>query len=236
MRYSEIIEEGLEEGLKHNLAAATLLGLSALSSGTSTLKPAEVFPIQAQQTTGKALPIASKVAIDHAQKLLKNPQAKILYDAAIKAGIRGNELAQFMAQCAHETMNFHTLKEMGNKNYFLKKYDKRYNPDNAALLGNVKDGDGLKYYGRGYIQLTGRENYTRAAKALGLDLVNHPEIAERPEVAARIAVWFWQHRVASQVSNFHDTSAVTKPINARLTGLDDREHKYSGLSHVINKR
>jgi predicted chitinase len=213
-----------------------MLGLAALSNSTSTLQPAEVLPVQAPQTTSKALPGANKAAIDHAQQLLKNPQAKILYDAAVAAGIRGSELAQFMAQCAHETMNFHTLRERGDKNYFLKKYDRKYNPDNAALLGNVRDGDGVRYYGRGYIQLTGRDNYTRAAKALGLDLVNNPQIAERPEVAAQIAVWFWKNRVASQVSNFHDTSAVTRPINRNLTGIEDREHKYAGLRHVINKQ
>jgi hypothetical protein len=120
-----VVEARLDEGLKHNLAMATLLGLSTLSN--STINP-DVTPTigNISQPELKSLASASKKsgaskqAIEHALELLKNPKAKTLYDAAIKTNIRGDELAQLMAQAAHETMNFYTLREMGDKNYFLK--------------------------------------------------------------------------------------------------------------------
>ena len=64
-------------------------------------------------------------------------------------------------------------------------------------LGNTEPGDGARYKGRGFIQITGRSNYEKAGKALGIDLVNHPEKAEDPEVAAKVAAWYWRtHTVA----------------------------------------
>lgn len=233
-------EEFVVEGFRHNLAAATMLGLSALSNPTSNLQPAEVMPVQSGQTVGKQLPPAkpgiSTEAIAAAKALLKNPSAKLLYDEAIKAGITGTELAQFMAQCAHESGDFRSLKERGGTSYFMHKYDKQFNPKTAADLGNTKNGDGVKYFGRGYIQLSGRENYTRAGKALGLDLVNHPELVERPEIAAKTSIWFWQNRVIKRVTDFGNTAAMTKPINKGLHDLDKRHAKFVGLNHVINDK
>jgi hypothetical protein len=74
--------------------------------------------------------------------------------------------------------------------YFLKMYDLQGSrPDVAKRLGNTQPGDGAKYCGRGYPQLTGRTNYTKAAEATGSDLVNHPELAMQPDIAAKIMVW-----------------------------------------------
>jgi predicted chitinase len=53
------------------------------------------------------------------------------------------------------------------------------------------------------------------------------------KIAAKIAVHFWQNRVVPRVDNFADTAAVTRPINRRLTGLDDRDEKFKGLHHVL---
>lgn len=195
--------------------------------------PATLTPL-AKAPEKKA--VADKKTIAHAQELLQNPNAKVLYQTAVKAGITGTELAQFMAQCAHETKNFTTRREIGDTKYFMKKYDKKYNPANAELLGNVKPGDGAKYFGRGDIQLTGRDNYTRVGRALGIDLVHHPELAERPDIAAKIAVYYWQNRVAPKVENFMDTAEVTRPINRRLAGLDDRHNKFIGLHHLIAQK
>lgn len=60
-----------------------------------------------------------------------------------------------------------------------------------------------------------------------MDLVSNPELVEKPEIAARIAVWFWQNRVQPKVDDFENTRAVTKPINAGLKGLSSREEKFS---------
>jgi putative chitinase len=104
------------------------------------------------------------------------------------------------------------------------------------MLGNKQAGDGAKYHGRGYIQLTGRDNYRRAGQALGLPLEAQPELVERPDVAAKVAVWFWQNQVAPRVTNFSDTAQVTKPINSGLRGLEDRQAKYASIMALMQPR
>jgi len=132
--------------------------------------------------------------------------------AAKEAGLEGAELAAFMAQVAHESDSFRTAKEYASG----KAYEGRKD------LGNVQAGDGKKYKGRGYIQLTGRDNYKKAGDALGLDLVNNPSLAEKPENAAAISVWFWKTKVQPQVPDFMDVERVTKVVNGGFNGLDER--------------
>ena len=140
---------------------------------------------------------------------------------AKKAGLESDELAAFMAQCAHESNQFRTLTEYGGSLDF-RKYDPRYAPKKARALGNTKRGDGAKYKGRGYIQITGKYNYTVAGKAIGIDLVNNPEKAAEPLIAAKIALWYWSKRVAPKVNDFTNTKEVTKPINPGMRGLEQR--------------
>lgn len=136
-----------------------------------------------------------------------------LYNFAVNLGVKGVELAAFMGQTAHESDNFKTTKEYSSGQQYEGRKD----------LGNVRPGDGEKYKGRGFIQITGRYNYTLAAKALGIDLVNHPELAEKPDVAAKVTWWYWQNRVRPNVGNFNDVKQVTKTINPGLKGLAKRK-------------
>ena len=171
-----------------------------------------------------------------------SPHEKLLTKAAITAGITGEELAQFLAQTAHETGNFQHMVEIGGSLDF-KKYEPKFVKDKkgkvvqvnpkAKTLGNIKKGDGARYKGRGYIQLTGRYNYKRAGQALSLPLEAKPELVEKPEVAAKVAVWFWQSRVQPRVDDFYDTRASTKPINPGLKGLDDRKEKFQDFKLVM---
>lgn len=181
-----------------------------------------------------------------------SPHEKFLTQAAVAAGIKGEELAQFLAQTAHESHNFKSLIEYGDTGYF-KKYEpkfvkdkktkkvimdpkthkpKNFNPK-AVTLGNTMPGDGEKYKGRGYIQLTGKWNYEQASKALGIDLVKKPELVEKPEIAAKVAVWFWQNRVQPKVGDFGNTKAATKPINPGLKGLEDRKEKFGDFKTAM---
>ena len=167
--------------------------------------------------------------------LSNNPQIEsLLHRAAVAAGIVGIELAQFMAQTKHESWNFSRLKEKGiGKGYFAKKYDPKYAPKTAKILGNKQVGDGEKFHGRGFIQLTGRDNYRMASQALGIDLLNDPYLAERPDVAAKIAVWYWKTRVKPYINNFNDTKAVTQKINPALRGLQDRHAKFIDYKNIL---
>lgn len=195
----------VDEGWKDVAAGVATAGALALGSPPADAKPAPGPSIQQQ---------AAMTPIDK------------LRTAAKANGIRGTELAQFLAQCAHESANFKNMEEIGDANYFARKYDPKYAPKTAKILGNTKVGDGELYKGRGFIQLTGRDNYTRAGQALNLPLADNPALAARPDVAAVIAVWYWKNRVASKVKNFHNTRQVTKAINPAGKGLQSRQDQF----------
>lgn len=167
--------------------------------------------------------------------LSNHPQHEALLQRAAKAaGIKGTELAQFMAQTNHESWDFSRLKEKGmGKGYFAKKYDPKFAPKTAKILGNKQVGDGEKYHGRGFIQLTGRDNYRMAQQALNIPLLQQPELAERPDIAAKIAVWYWQTRVKPHINNFNDTRAVTQKINPAMRGLQDRHAKFIDYKNIL---
>lgn len=114
------------------------------------------------------------------------------------------KFAYVLATVYHETnRTMQPIREKGSKAY-LSKYD---TGKLAKALGNTPapDGDGIIYAGRGYVQLTGRTNYARAGKALGLDLVRFPDLALEPETAAIIAVegmvegWFTGKKLADYI-------------------------------------
>ena len=145
--------------------------------------------------------------------LSDNPDAEAALQTAAKAaGLKGSELAQFMAQTRHESWDFGKMKEVGNKKTFAK-YEK---PRLAKQLGNKVKGDGERFKGRGFIQLTGRDNYTRASQQIFGDdrLVKNPDLASKLDVGAQIALWFWKNQVRPAVKDFNNTTQVVKAINA----------------------
>ena len=154
-----------------------------------------------------------------------NAHENLLIKTATAAGIKGTELAAFLSQVAHESHDFQSMVEYGGSLDF-RKYDPKYAPKKAKTLGNTRPGDGAKYKGRGYIQITGKYNYAQAGKALGLDLVKNPKLAEKPSVAAKIAVWYWKLRVQPNVDDFSNVKDVTKPINPGMRGLEDRKENF----------
>jgi len=244
---AELSDQEVEEGLKQWVAGAAL-GLGALGAqGAINKAPAQVqlqpkaamtqpAAQQASAATQAKAPAAAAVTGDAAaaRKLMADPDAQVLVKAARAAGMKGQELAQFLAQCAHETANFSSLKEFGGSLDF-RKYDIKFNPKKAKGLGNTQAGDGAKYKGRGYIQLTGKGNYKRAGDALGLPLEAQPQLVERPDIAAKVAVWYWNDRVVPKVTNFADTAAVTKPINGGTNGLNDRINKYADIMALMQQ-
>lgn len=174
----------------------------------------------------KSTELKKNTKIDTSKTLTGTVHEVVLTRAARAAGITDpTELAAFLSQAAHESHDFKSMVEYGGSLDF-RKYDPKFAPKKARALGNIKVGDGARYKGRGYIQLTGRYNYKRAGEALGLPLEEKPELAEKPEIAAKIAVWFWKHRVQPNVNNFNDVRAVTKPINPGLNGLEDRKEAF----------
>lgn len=136
----------------------------------------------------------------------------------------------FLAQVAHESAGFRHLKELASGDLY----------EMAARLGNTHPGDGPRFKGRGLIQITGRRNYANCGEALGLPLIDQPELLEQPLLAARSAGWFWTvgagmnlgraayaHGIPDGV-NLNDLAdngdfrGITLAINGGLNGQDDR--------------
>jgi predicted chitinase len=223
---AELSEEELEEGWKQ-WAAGGALALGALGAHNAMQNKAVDQQPQAQPTITQPAQQAQQApdsALDSTEKYLAS--------VAGQAGIKGEELAQFLAQLKHESWDFTKMDEKGGNNYFKQKYDPQFAPKTAKILGNTKPGDGAKYHGRGYIQLTGHGNYAAASKALGVDLVNHPELAADPATAAKIAVWFWQNKTKN-ITDFSDTKTVTHKINPALAGLDSRQQNFAAYSKLF---
>lgn len=216
----ELTEQELIEGWKQ-WAAGAALGLGALGAqGAINHAPDKVQakPAITQQVQ------APTQALDATEKYLVS--------VAKQSGIKGAELAQFLAQLKHESYDFTHMDEKGGQNYYKKKYDPEFAPKTAKILGNKHAGDGEKYHGRGYIQLTGHDNYRMAGEALGIDLLNKPQLAADPATAAKIAVWFWQHKTKN-ITNFADTKSVTHKINPALKGLKDRQDNFAEYAKLF---
>ena len=125
--------------------------------------------------------------------------------------------AHFLAQLAHESGGFIYDHELWGPTKAQLGYEGRHD------LGNTHPGDGKRFAGRGYIQLTGRANYAKYGKTLGLPLEEQPELAATPEVAVRIACEYWQDHLLNQLADKNDVVTITKRINGGLNGLEDRK-------------
>lgn len=100
--------------------------------------------------------------------------------------------------------------------------------------GGESSGDGWRYRGRGPIGLTFKGNYARAGQALGLPLVERPEIVMDPDVGARVAGWYWADRKIGPLADANDLRAVTKKINPGLAGLEDRRRYLQTAMRVLS--
>lgn len=121
-------------------------------------------------------------------------------------------VAHFLAQAAHETANFRTLKEYASG----KAYEGRKD------LGNIQPGDGKRFKGRGIFQLTGRANYRAYGKRLGVDLENNPERAADPDISVRVACEYWRAKGLSGWADRDDIEQITRKINGGLNGFAER--------------
>ena len=152
----------------------------------------------------------------------------VLNTAMGRYGIVGKlRVAAFIAQVGHESGQFRWLKELWGPTARQAGYEGR------ADLGNTVKGDGSKYRGRGLIQITGRANHAACGEALGLDLINKPELLEQPQYAAMSAAWFWSTRGLNTLADAGDFVSITRRINGGLTGQDDRKALYEKALKVL---
>ncbi|CBA28929.1 glycoside hydrolase family 19 protein [Cronobacter turicensis] len=92
----------------------------------------------------------------------------------------------------------------------------------GVRYGNNLNGDGWKYRGRGLKQITFKANYEECGKALGLNLVDSPDLLLQDKYAALSAGWFWKANGCNQFADAGDVNGLTRRINGGLNGLQDR--------------
>ena len=136
----------------------------------------------------------------------------------------------FLAQLAHESCGFVYSEEIWGATPAQRGYEGR------ADLGNTQPGDGYRYRGRAWMQLTGRGNYAAAEARLHIPLVLRPELAAQPVNSALISCDYWQHkrlpfdryrnrpdgRYLNQMADDGDFTAITHAINGGENGMSER--------------
>jgi putative chitinase len=182
-------------------------------------------------------------------EIVKNLPA-ILEKYKINTVIRA---AHFFAQVTHESGGFGVMTE--NLNYsadgLLKIFPKYFSAESAASharnpqmianrvyanrLGNgdTASNEGWSYRGRGFIQLTGKDNYSKFALSIGKSLEDTVKYLETVEGALESAAWFWNSRNINAKADLDDVTAVTKLVNGGTIGLDDRKHKLQIAKSVL---
>ena len=156
----------------------------------------------------------------------------VLNTAMVHYQIVGTKrMAAFIAQIGHESGQFRYVRELGNDQY-LSKYD---TGALAKRLGNTPeaDGDGQKYRGRGLIQITGRANYMTCGEALALDLLNQPELLEKPQHACMSAAWYWASKGLNTLADKGLFDKITQRINGGQNGAADRQALYARALKVL---
>jgi putative chitinase len=163
-------------------------------------------------------------------------------------------VAAFIAQCAHESANFTALQENLNyraaslmkvwpsrfptieiANQYANQPEKIANKVYSSRMGNGDEasGDGWRYAGKGLIQLTGKDNYSRFAESIETPVEEVAEYLTTFEGAVQSACWFWETNNLNQWADAGDILTLTKRINGGTIGLDDRIKHYNHALHVL---
>ena len=166
-------------------------------------------------------------------------------------------MAAFIAQCAHESGGFTTLKEnlnykpMSLRKLFPKYFDtdelaQQYcsKPNKQAAIanriyanrmgnGDEASGDGYRFSGRGLIQLTGRATWQEFADSIETSLTDLDEYMQSFEGACQSACFFWESRKLNQYADASDIVTLTKKINGGTIGLEDRKKHYEHALHIL---
>lgn len=240
-----IFGKNTEEAVKrfqinHNIVVDGVVGdlvwskLMATQQFTSTVTP----------PTTSSIPTVSGLNIERLKGHIPDSVISQIPEVASKFGINNPvKLAHFLAQCGHESGGFKLVSE--NLNYsadglrkIFPKYFKDVSPDSYARnpqkiasrvyggrMGNGPEasGEGFKYRGRGYIQLTGKNNYKAFGDSIGVDVVAEPDLVAT-KYPLLSAAWFFSKNCLGRCVDASDTTVVnvTKCVNGGTIGLPDR--------------
>lgn len=182
-------------------------------------------------------------------------------EAMAEFGItKASHQAAFIAQIGHESGGFTRLTESFNYSVAALQavFDHRLNAEQCARLGRQRNeatvplarqqeianlvygnrygngpAEGWRYRGRGLKQITFRDNYRQCGAALKIDLVANPDLLLKDEHAARSAAWYWDSRNCGRYVDLNDFGALTKVINGRYNGLQDRLLRWERAKSVL---
>lgn len=140
-------------------------------------------------------------------------------------GIMGSplRLAHFLAQVGHESGSFKYMEEIASGSAY----------EGRADLGNTVPGDGVKFKGRGPIQITGRANYRFFGRQIGIDLERRPEIAAYPSIGLHLACAYWGNRNLNGLADKDLLEDITRKINGGLNGLADRKSRLVAMKGLV---
>jgi len=220
----------------------------------------ESIGVQQVQPVAPTAPIApvGGLKLDKLKGHIPDAVIQMIPDTAAKFGINTPlRLAHFLAQCGHESGGFRATQE--NLNYSAKGLMgifKKYFPTEALAnayarqpqkiaakvyanrMGNGTEasGEGYKFRGRGYIQLTGKENYTAFGKSIGEDMTANPDKVAS-QYALLSAAWFFSknglHKMADEGSSDAVVTKITKRVNGGTIGLADRIKHFKEYYHLL---
>jgi predicted chitinase len=171
------------------------------------------------------IPITRTVSVEQLQQMFPLASKNIaknwplLQDALEFEGILTPEceIAAAATVAVETAHTFAPIREFGNVAYFTKHYE------NRADLGNTQPGDGAKFCGRGFVQITGRKNYETYGRKINADLVTHSELACDPLAAAHILAIFFKEHGVDKAANTGDWHQVRRRVNGGLNGYADFE-------------
>lgn len=133
-------------------------------------------------------------------------------------------MAAFLAQIAHESGSLRYVRELASGEAY----------EGRRSLGNTHPGDGVRFKGRGLIQITGRNNYDECGGCLGVNLLAAPELLETPPLACRSAAWFWATRCLNDLADHGEFERITRRINGGLNGYAERLEFYKLAKEVLD--
>jgi len=250
---------GTEKAVKkwqidHDLAADGLVGEGTWGKMFSTQQViTEPAPVKS------STPLGSGFKLENLKGHIPDSVIAQIPDTAKKFNITTPlRLAHFLAQCGHESGGFKAVQEnlnysaSGLKGTFSKYFKEsglaesyQRNPQKIASrvyggrMGNGPEstGDGFKFRGRGYIQLTGKDNYTNFAKFIGEDTVANPDLVATKYPLASAAFFFDSNKLWSICDKGADVAtvtAVTKRVNGGTIGLPDRIKHFQEYYHLLS--
>lgn len=246
----------LESALKSGFDITALRGREVRQPASLSTK---AKPVSGYPATAPVVASATQ-SRNESSVLSRFGNASDLAVAAAKAGIKGSSLVNLLATVSVES-GFRSVSE--NHRYSLASarktfssmrtidqatlsllvskgpkafFDVAYAPNskNGKAIGNVRTGDGGMYYGRGLIQITGRDNYGAFARASGINVLSRPELMNVHDVAIQAAIWYWKTKVMSQGADTNIDSA-TKVVNKYTDSYPARRVAAAKYSEALTR-